>query len=144
MKSCETGRPLLVLWTGHVKQLALFTEKELRGLMRTDYVRSLYNVTLRITLWKVFYFVDMKISKHIITSGCTEIPRPIVDTTTWWIPARSQPIKIVIYPGGGGVGNIRTNLKHNKNHKYFLKEWLGEKSYISLRRIERLTGFAYN
>lgn len=40
------------------------------------------------------------------TGGCAEVPRLIVDPTTRGIPTRPQPIKIVIYPGRRGVGNV--------------------------------------
>lgn len=41
-----------------------------------------------------------------LTGGCAEVPRLIVDTTTRGIPTRPQPIKIVVYPGRRGVGNV--------------------------------------
>lgn len=41
-----------------------------------------------------------------LTGGCAEVPRLIVNTTTRGVPTRPQPIKIVVYPGRRGVGNV--------------------------------------
>lgn len=46
-----------------------------------------------------------------LTGGCAEVPRLIVNTTTRGVPTRPQPIKIVVYPGRRGVGNVSAKLK---------------------------------
>lgn len=46
-----------------------------------------------------------------VTGGCAEVPRLIVDATTRGVPTRPQLIKIVVYPGRRGVGNVRAKLK---------------------------------
>lgn len=50
-----------------------------------------------------------------VTGGCAEVPRLIVDATTRGVPTRPQPIKIVVYPGRRGVGNVGARV-WKKNH----------------------------